>query len=74
MNYKMLIIPEEKTKTESVFVLTNKGIPLFKGDGNDNYVCGVCNEVICKNITRGQFIGLVFKCSNCEAFNKVRGT
>ncbi len=74
MNYKLLVIPEAETKNESVLVLTTKGIPLFIGDSNDNYLCGVCNTVICENVARGQFSNLVFKCSNCGAFNKVRGT
>jgi len=74
MNYKMLVIPEEETKNQSVLILTRKGVPLFKGNSSDNYLCGACDTVMCENVSRGQFINLVFKCSNCGAFNKVRGT
>ncbi len=74
MNYKMSVIPEEETENQSVLILTRKGVPLFKGDSSDNYLCGACDTVMCENVSRGQFINLVFKCSNCGAFNKIRGT
>ncbi len=74
MNYKMSVISEEETKNQSVLILTTKGVPLFKGNGTDNYQCGACETTMCANVNRGQFIGLVLKCSNCGSFNKVRGT
>ncbi len=74
MNFKMSIITEQETENQSVLILEKKGIPLFRGNSNDNYLCGACSNIICENVARGQFVGLVFKCSNCGAFNKVRGT
>jgi DNA-directed RNA polymerase subunit RPC12/RpoP len=48
--------------------------PTVSGDGSDNYLCGNCGAVMCKNITPGnitRFIrstgkgGMSIKCKNC---------
>lgn len=74
MDYNLSVIPEEETKNKAVLVREDKETPFIEGKSDDNYLCGVCNNLLCKNISRGQIINLVFKCPNCGAFNKVRGT
>ena len=74
-NFIMQIIPEPKPGTASVLIFDKKGkYAFFKGQGNDNYLCGVCKNVICENMDRGQIINLVFKCPNCDNYNIIKGT
>lgn len=74
-NFVMDVIPEPKAGTASVLILDKKGrYSIIKGQGNDNYLCGTCGNVICENIDRGQVAVIVFKCPNCDSFNLIKGT
>ena len=74
-NYSMEVIPPQKEGTATVLKMTQRGnIPIIKGQGEDNYHCGACNNVICQNINRGQIINIVFVCPNCGTFNHIKGT
>jgi len=74
-NYQMEIIPEPKPGTASVLIRSGKGtLPIIKGQGDVNYVCGACHTVICEHVERGQIINIVFKCPQCQAYNRIRGT
>lgn len=74
-NYQMEVIPEPAQGTASVLVFSKKGpYAIINGQGSDNYLCGACQNVICMNVDRGQIINLVFKCPNCDSFNRMRGT
>lgn len=74
-NLIMEVIPEPKQGTAAVLASGKKGkIALITGHGNDNYLCGTCNNVICEKVIRGQIVNLVFKCPNCDSFNIIRGT
>jgi len=74
-NYSMEIIPKPPDGTASVLQFDKKGpYALFKGIGPDNYLCGSCDNKLCEGITRGQIIGLVLRCPQCDSFNVIRGT
>lgn len=74
-NYQMEVIPEPKEGTAPVLVFTKKGnYPIISGQGSDSYLCGACQNIICKNVERGKILNLVFKCPNCDSFNLIRGT
>ena len=69
-DYILKVIPEPEEGTASVLVQKNK-VPTFKGDGEDNYLCGKCKFTICEKIKHGQFVNIVFKCPNCESYNTI---
>lgn len=72
---QMEVIPEPEKGTASVLVPGQHGPQvMFKGAGDDTYICGCCGKPICENVQRGQFINLVFRCYNCGSYNRVRGT
>lgn len=75
-DYSMEIIPKPKEGTASVFSWSGeKGkFAVIKGEGNDNYICGACGNVICQNVNRGQIIDLVIACPNCGSYNILKGT
>ena len=74
-NYQMEVIPEPAQGTAAVLMFTKTGsYAIISGQGSDSYLCGACQNVICKNVDRGQIINLVFKCPNCDSFNHMRGT
>jgi hypothetical protein len=65
--------PEKGTAT--VFVHSKKGkFAFIKGDGDDNYLCGACKNVLCEHVSRGQISNIVFRCPNCGNFNILQGT
>ena len=74
-DYLMEVIPKPKEGSATVFNFKKKGrFVVIKGKGNDNYLCGTCRNVICKNVNRGQISNIVFKCPNCDSYNLLKGT
>lgn len=68
-------IPEPAKGTASVLIPGPSGPQvMFKGVGEDTYICGACEEPICENVQRGQMVNLVFKCYKCGSYNRVRGS
>ena len=47
-----------------------KGAPVFKGDGDIDYVCGHCHAVLAANMRQGQIKNLVLECPMCGRHNK----
>ncbi len=74
--YTMTVIPKPKDGTATAINWSGpKGnVPLIKGEGSDNYICGTCENVICENVTRGQIKTLVMQCPNCHSYNQIKGT
>ena len=72
---QMQVIPEPKAGEASILVFDKKGKHvMMRGEGDTNYVCGTCRNVICEHVFQGMIVNLVFKCPNCASFNLVRGT
>jgi predicted RNA-binding Zn-ribbon protein involved in translation (DUF1610 family) len=72
---QMEVIPEPEPGTASVLVLDKKGsYAIIRGVGDIDYVCGVCRNVICERVERGQIMNMVFRCPQCGSFNALRGT
>lgn len=72
---QMEVVPEPEPGEASVLTLGKSGRhPIIRGDGDVDYLCGACRNVICEGVWRGQIINLVFKCPDCSSFNLIRGT
>jgi predicted RNA-binding Zn-ribbon protein involved in translation (DUF1610 family) len=73
--YNLEVIPEPAQGSAAVFMLSTEGpIPLLRGQGSHDFLCGACDNVIAKGVERGQVINIVLKCPNCGSFNRARGT
>jgi hypothetical protein len=44
--------------------------PQFEGQGNINYSCGACGELIAKNMAKGSLANIVVKC-HCGSFSEI---
>lgn len=75
-NYKLEVIPKPAEGSASVLIWggAKSNHSIITGQGADSYLCGVCSNVICKNVDRGQIINLVFSCPNCGSYSKIKGT
>jgi len=74
-DYEMEVIVKPEEGSATVLVHGKKGPYHFiQGEGHTNYLCGTCKNVLCSNVERGQIVGIVFKCPNCDSFNHIKGT
>ena len=74
-DFELEVISQPEEGTATILVFKKKGKhAFFKGVGEVNYLCGACGNVLCQGTERGQIIGIVFKCPNCDSFNYVKGT
>jgi predicted RNA-binding Zn-ribbon protein involved in translation (DUF1610 family) len=39
------------------------------GEGDTNYICGNCGNIILKNVIKGQIKNIVFECPTCGEYN-----
>lgn len=63
----MKVIPEPRPKIRSVLV--PQQIPVMKGGGNADMVCGKCGSVLLEGMI-GPVRDLVVKCPKCGAYNE----
>ena len=59
--------PEPKPNTRTVF--DGDVVPLYKGSGNSNLICGNCRARLIEGTTDNQFRSDAIRCPNCELFN-----
>jgi hypothetical protein len=69
LDRKLKIIPEPKPNTRTVFV--GKVLPLIKGVGNLNLLCGNCNAKLIEGIDEGQIRNIVIQCPICKLYNEI---
>jgi len=73
--FKLQVIPEPAQGTAAVLIPSTTGpIPLMQGQGDNDFLCGACDNVIVKGLDGGQISEIVLKCPNCGSFNRARGT
>jgi hypothetical protein len=69
------VIPEPAQGTAAVFIPRAEGpIPLLRGQGSHDFLCGAFDNVITKDIDCGQMVNIVLNCPNCGSFNRAMGT
>ncbi len=68
MEIKLSIIskPREGSRT----VVESKVSPVFKGEGDVNYICGSCGAILVEKIRRGQIGNIVVHCPKCGQYNE----
>jgi uncharacterized Zn finger protein (UPF0148 family) len=50
---------------------TAEALPIMKGKGDINLLCGNCGAVLVKGIYRGQIRRIVIYCPVCDCFSNV---
>jgi len=74
-NYSMEVVPKMEISNVGIFTSGPKGkVPLIQGKGEDNYLCGACENIIGKNVDRGQMVNTTVQCPNCGSYNIITGT
>jgi DNA-directed RNA polymerase subunit RPC12/RpoP len=69
---KCRIIPEPQEGTRPILKNDNKSEPFIIGNGDLDYVCGKCNNVIAENVFQGETsTDTTFECPYCKEFNEV---
>lgn len=65
----MKAIPEPEPNTRTVFI--GEVVPLIKGAGDIDLVCGKCGETLVAGIDKGQIKNIVIRCPKCKTFNDI---
>lgn len=69
MDRKLKTIPEPKPNTRTVFIA--QVLPIIKGVGNLNLLCGNCSAVLVKGIDEGHIRNIVVQCPICKFYNEI---
>ena len=68
MEIKLSIIP--KPREGSRTVIESKVSPVFKGEGDVDYLCGNCGTIVAEKVRRGQIRNMVVYCPKCGQYNE----
>ncbi len=65
------LTPAQEREADAVRVLyRHVNVPLFVGDGELDYACHQCFQVVCERISPGDLAGIIVRCS-CGSVNRV---
>ena len=65
---KLAIIPEPREGSRTV--IDSKVSPVFKGEGDVNYMCGACGAILAEKVRRGQVRNIVVRCPKCGQYSE----
>ena len=68
MEIKLSIIP--KPREGSRTVIESNVSPVFKGEGNVDYICGNCGAILAEKVRQGQIRNIVVHCPKCGQYNE----
>lgn len=72
MDRKLKVIPKPEPNTRTVFEpKVGKVLPVIKGVGNLNLLCGNCDAVLIEGINEGQIRNIVIHCPICRYYNEI---
>jgi len=67
---KLILIEVPTPKRRAViYGESNEVLPLFKGQGNINYLCGKCEAKLAERVWNLSISNLVVKCPYCQSYN-----
>jgi phage FluMu protein Com len=66
---KLKVIEKPPANTRVIFY-SQMFAPMFIGDGNINFLCGVCNTLLVKQAWKNSFSNIVMKCPSCQVYNE----
>ena len=66
------IIPKPKSRTRAVLEpKIGEVLPVIKGAGNMDLLCGNCKAILVEGISQGQIRNIVIHCPICRFYNNV---
>jgi phage FluMu protein Com len=65
-----LRVIETPAKNSCVVFYSQATAPLFTGQGNINYLCGVCGMKLVERAWKKSFSSIVIKCPSCQSYNE----
>lgn len=72
MDRKLKVIPEPKPNTRVILApKVGEVLPVIKGNGNLNLLCGNCGSLLVKGIDEGQIRNIVIHCPVRRYFNEI---
>jgi hypothetical protein len=72
LDIKLRTISKVATNTRTILdPKTAEALPIMKGKGDINLLCGNCGAVLVQGIYRGQIRHIVIHCPICDFFNDV---
>ena len=65
------LISKPAPKTRAIIHSEDKNVlPLLKGQGNVNYLCGKCEAIIAERIWKLSLGNIVVECPSCQSYNE----
>jgi len=72
LDVRLRVIPEPKPQTRAVLdPKVGEILPVIKGHGNLNLLCGNCAAILVEGISEGQIRNMVIHCPICRYYNDV---
>ncbi len=72
MDVRLRVISKPKIQTRAVLEpKVGEILPVIKGHGNLNFLCGNCGAVLVEGINEGQIRNIVIHCPICRYYNDV---
>ena len=72
MDVRLRVIPKPKPQTRAILEpKVGEILPVIKGYGNLNLLCGNCGAVLVKGINEGQIRNMVIHCPICRYYNDI---
>lgn len=69
MPRKQMQIVREPDRTRSGII--GRRAPIMVGEGDTDYVCGICDTMLLASVRCDEVQGLIAKCPNCGTFNEI---
>lgn len=70
---EMRVIEEPKKGSRAILQSGNPSTDFvfIVGEGDTDYICGNCGNIICKNISKDMIVNVVFLCPKCKSYNEI---
>ena len=66
-----LKLVEEPAPMSRVVIYSKDTLPLFRGEGNINYICGQCGAILMEHGWKLSLSNMILKCPSCQSLNEV---
>jgi len=72
LDVRLRVIPKPKPQTRAILEpKVGEILPVIKGYGNLNLLCGNCGAVLVTGINEGQIRNMVIHCPICRYYNDI---
>jgi hypothetical protein len=73
LDVRLRVISEPKPQTRAILEpKVGEVLPVIKGNGNLNLLCGNCGAILIEGINKGQIRNIVIHCPICRFYNNIQ--